>query len=417
MSNQDGDFSSNSSIDSGLPGGIGGASDVFTETTSRSWFSRIGDSLKGILIGLLLVIAAGVLMFWNEGRSAKTVAALREGAGLVMSVAVDKLDTANEGKLVHVAGDTASAQGVRDPDFGFAASGLKLSRTVEMFQWKETSQSETQKKLGGGEETVTRYSYTREWSEKAIDSSRFRNPADHRNPQMPSVASREYAAQDARLGAFRLGPNVINLLSADDKTDVPQTALAQAREKLGGRARIAQGIVYAGSNPDQPLVGDVRVSWTVAPLTQVSVVGRQTQTGLSPWQAGNQREILMAEKGIVDARTMFKHGEDENALLTWILRVVGFVLMFAGFRALLSLFEVLADIIPFFGNIVGAGASLVALLLTLVLAPVIIAIAWIFYRPLVAIGVLIVGAGLAYGVRALMKGRTATAAARAGASG
>jgi hypothetical protein len=110
---------------------------------------------------------------------------------------------------------------------------------------------------------------------------------------------------------------------------------------------------------------------------------------------------------------MFKHGEDENALLTWILRAVGVIVMFIGFRSMLSLLEVLADVIPFIGNIVGAGASLVALLCTLVVAPLMIALAWLFYRPLTAIAVLAVGAGLVWGVRQLVQRRSAAQPAKA----
>ena len=348
---------------------------------------------------------SGALLFWNEGRSAKTAAALSEGAGQVVGVATDKVDPSREGRLIHIAGDTASTQGVRDPDFGFAASGLKLTRTVEMYQWKEESHSETQKKLGGGEETVTRYSYVREWSDKPIDSSRFRNAADHRNPQMPDVKSRVFASSDAKLGAFVLGPKVIDLLSANDRYSVPDSALAQARAKLGQRARIMQGAVYAGSNPDQPLIGDVRVTWNLAPLTPVSVVARQTQSTLTPWVARNGNEVILAETGIVNPEMMFKHGQEENAFLTWILRVVGVIVMFMGFRVMLDLLEVLADVVPLFGNIVGAGASLVALVFTLFLAPLIIAIAWLFYRPLVAIGIIVVSGALFYGARELAKRR------------
>lgn len=409
MSNQD--FNGGSRIEDGLSGLDSAAgSDVFTETASRSWFQRIGDSLKGIVIGVILVIAAGFLMFWNEGRSAKTSAALSEGLGQVVAVSSEKIDPSNEGKLVHLAGDTVSAQGARDPDFGFATKGLKVERKVEMYVWKEESHSETQKKLGGGEETVTRYSYKREWSDRAVDSSRFRSASDHRNPPMPNLASRDFSASDARLGAFRVSENVIGLLSAREKLDVPETALAQARNRLGGRTRIAQGIVYSGDNPDQPNVGDVRVSWNLLPLTPVSIVGRQTQSDLTPWTARNGNQVLMAETGTVDAQTMFRHGEEENAMLTWILRIVGIVLMFAGFRALLSLFEVLADIVPFFGNIVGAGASLIALLLTLICAPLIIAAAWLFYRPLIAIGIIVVGGALAYGARQLVRRASASKA-------
>ena len=104
---------------------------------------------------------------------------------------------------------------------------------------------------------------------------------------------------------------------------------------------------------------------------------------------------------------MFKHGQDENRVMTWILRALGLLMMFIGFRVAMSLLEVIADVVPFIGNIIGAGASLIALVCTLTLAPVIIAVAWLFYRPLVAIIALAVGAALVYGVRELAKRRHA----------
>jgi hypothetical protein len=58
---------------------------------------------------------------------------------------------------------------------------------------------------------------------------------------------------------------------------------------------------------------------------------------------------------------------------------------------------VLADIIPILGDVVEAGVGVVALLLTLILAPVTIAIAWFVYRPVVAVIVLVLGGVLAYG--------------------
>ena len=391
-----------SDINDGLPG-----SGDITETSSKSWLERILDSLKAIVFGLILVIASSVLMFWNEGRAAKTAAALNEGAGQVVAVAANRVDPVNEGKLVHVAGDSAAAQAARDPDFGFDAKGLKLTRKVELYQWKEDKNTETQKKLGGGEETITRYSYSREWSDKAIDSSRFRNTADHRNPAMPGVASRSFNAPDAKLGAFALGDRILALLHAEEKFEAPASAQAQAQARLGPRTRVSQGGVYAGANPDQPVVGDIRVSWTFVPLAQVSVAARQTQSTFSPWLSSNGREILLAETGVKDAALLFKHGQDENRLVTWILRVVGMVLMFLGFAMMFSLLSVIADIGPFIGNVVGAGTGLVALLFTLILAPIIIAFAWFFYRPFVAGGVILVGAALVWGWRELMKQRVA----------
>ncbi len=415
MSNEDFNAAPSPSpdISDGLPGAEGGSGDV-TETSSKSWFERILDSLKAILFGLVLVIGSGALMFWNEGRSAKTAAALSEGAGLTISLPAEKVDPAQEGRLIHVAGATTSVQPVRDPDLGIESKALILARKVEMFQWKEDKHTETQKKLGGGEETITRYSYSREWSDKPIDSGKFRNSADHRNPAMPALASRSFYAPDAKLGAFALNEGVMHLLNASETFEAPAGALAQARARLGPRAQVLQGSIYAGVNPDQPAIGDVRVAFHYLPLTPVSVVGRQTQATFSPWTAGNGREILLAETGVLDAAVMFKHGQDENRILTWILRAVGVLLMWIGFRVALSLLEVLADVVPFIGNIVGAGASLAAFLFTLILAPVIIAAAWFFYRPFVAAGVIAAGALLVYGLRTLMHKRVAARGSQPG---
>ena len=50
------------------------------ETTTESWGSRLGGSIKGVFVGGVLFIAGIPLLFWNEGRSVKTTQALEEGA-------------------------------------------------------------------------------------------------------------------------------------------------------------------------------------------------------------------------------------------------------------------------------------------------------------------------------------------------
>lgn len=393
---------SDSSFDSGSSG-----PSVITTRTSQSWFGRIIGGVQGVVFGLVLVLASGVLMFWNEGRSAKTAAALAEGASIVQSISADSVNGALEGKLIHIAGGTSADKPAVDSDFGLNAQGLKLDRKVEMFQWKEESHSETQKKLGGGEETITRYTYTKDWSDQGVESQKFHDGSTHRNPPMPQVKSRVFFAQDAKIGAFGLGRDVLDLLDASEPASAPDEVLGRARSLLGARAMVAQGGVFAGANPDSPAVGDIRVTWKAVPLTDVSVIGRQTQSKITPYVARNGNELLLAEIGTIDAKLMFKHGAEENSFLTWVLRLVGFVMMFIGFSAMLSLFGVLADVIPFLGNLVGAGTSLLALLFTLVLAPVIMAIAWIVYRPLVGIAILVVGGAIAYGLHVLARSRAA----------
>ncbi len=392
----------------------GESNDSVSDTSHKSWFEKIVDSLKAILFGLLFVVAGCVLLFWNEGNSAKTAAALHEGAGQVVSVSSQRADPANEGKLVHVAGETKATNPARDSELGINGNGLKLSRKVEMYQWKEDQEKETRKKLGGGEETITRYTYKREWSDRPIESSRFRETNGHQNPQMPQTRTRSFAVEGATLGGFRLDAQIISLLGSGDIFEVPESAQAGAKKVFGERARVVQGGIYAGNNPDSPIVGDIRITYTLLPVQPVSVVGKQIQSGFTPFTTSNQRTVLLAETGIKDATILFKHAEDANKVLTWVLRLAGVIVLFIGFRMMLSLLEVLADIIPIFGDIVGAGASMVALLATAIIAPIVIAIAWFFYRPLYAALILAGGAAIFFGLRYLASMRRRPAPAGLG---
>ncbi len=120
--------------------------DSFTEITHQSWGSRIGGSIKGILFGLILFVAAFPLLFWNEGRAVKRYKTLKEGGGMVVSVKSGNIDNANVGKLIHISGKAEAVDSLTDPVFGVSTKGLKLNRVVEMYQWTEASESKTKKK-------------------------------------------------------------------------------------------------------------------------------------------------------------------------------------------------------------------------------------------------------------------------------
>ena len=72
-----------------------------TETTTQSWGSRLGSSIKGVLIGLALFVGGFPVLFWNEGNTVKTRKALEEGEGACVAVeSVAEVNPENEGLLV-----------------------------------------------------------------------------------------------------------------------------------------------------------------------------------------------------------------------------------------------------------------------------------------------------------------------------
>lgn len=96
--------------------------DRFTEVTHKSWFSRIGSSIKGIVIGIILFLIAFPVLFWNEGRAVKRAKSLTEGSKVVVSVPAHSVNPENEGELVHVTGKADTEETVTDPVFGVSAN-------------------------------------------------------------------------------------------------------------------------------------------------------------------------------------------------------------------------------------------------------------------------------------------------------
>ena len=385
--------------------------DSHTVVTSESWFSRLGDAFKGIIVGLLLVIGGMVLLWCNEGRAITTARGLTEGAGLVVSAPADRIEAANEGKLTHVSGRVLTAGQLKDPDFPYmAVKALALRRTVEMYQWQEDKQTKETKKVGGSVVKETTYSYKQVWSGKLNNSANFSQPAGHANPGNMPYAALDLKAKDARLGAFRLPSGMLEI-PLNETLRVPDNAA------MGNNQRAAQGGIYIGKNPDAPEVGDVRILYSYAPEQDVTVVARQQGDSFGPFSvSGGQRSIQMLRPGLYDAAGMFSAAQSDNNVLTWLVRLGGLVALFAGFFLILRPLSVMGDLLPLLGAILGAGAGLVALLLSLVCGLCVIALAWIFYRPVLGIGLLVCAVGLLVGLPLLGKRRAGGPAASAPAA-
>ncbi len=368
-----------------------------TVTTSRSWFQRIGGSIGGMLFGFLMLIAMVILLFWNEGRAVQTAKSLDEGAGAVISVSADAPDPANEGRLVHVSGRADVKEMLTDPALGISARGIALSRNVEMYQWQESSKSETRKKLGGGEETVTTYSYSKGWSTQPVDSSRFQQSEGHDNPPM-ALASDSFMADTGTLGGWELHRNILSKIGGSEKVPLPKELEDTVRQALGTArpVRISDGAVYAGRDPLSPQVGDLRISYSLVGAKDISVIARQAGDSFAPYQTQAGDALEMVDTGIVPAGQMFKSAQSANATLTWILRAVGLFLLFVAFGLIAGPVGVVFDVIPMLGSIARLGTGLIAFAAAILVGSITIGIAWFWYRPLMTVIIIAIGFGVTW---------------------
>ncbi|HPC81864.1 MAG TPA: TMEM43 family protein [Thermoanaerobaculaceae bacterium] len=367
--------------------------DTYTEVTRRSWGSKLGASIKGIFGGLIIALLGVVLLWWNEGRAVTTARSLKEGARKVVSILADRVDPAYEGKLVHTSGEATTAETLVDPDCGVQARALALRRKVEMYQWKESSRSETKKKLGGGEETVTTYSYERAWSDGLIDSSRFKKPEGHTNPQRFPLESEVWRAGTVTLGAFTLSPALASQIGTFEPLPPPDPYRFRLPAGPGRRVQAHGTYLYIGSDPARPEVGDLRISFGMVPPATVSVVAKQSGGTLTAFQTDAGRALQLLAYGVQPADVMFETAQHGNTMLTWLLRLVGFGLIFAGLNALFRPLVVLGDVVPFVGNLLSKGAAAMSFLVAAVVAFVVIALAWIAHRPVLGIALLAAAAG------------------------
>jgi hypothetical protein len=365
------------------------APDRVSAVTSRSWLGRLRDSLIGSVIGLLLVVAAVALLAWNEGNEVAALRSLDLAARLVVEAPPDRIDPALAGRLVHLSGTLEAAAPARDPLFGVIdPRAVRLERRVEMFQWQETSSSSTQKSFGGGSTTQTTYDYQPVWSERAIDSGPFHARSGHLNPPWnPTNLTSD--ATDVRLGPYGLDAAVLERLAPSAPAGLPDGAALPPGWRRGETGP------YRGRDPEQPAIGDARVTFRAVPAGPASIIAGQQGDRLAAFAAPDGRPIALAAEGVASAAAMVSAGRSAARNLAWGLRLAGFLLCLAGLVLLVRPLAVLVSVVPVLETVVDVTAVLVMAGLAALVTLATIAVARIVLQPLLSLGLLAAGVAIA----------------------
>ena len=182
--------------------------EVLDMTTSRSWFSRMGDAIIGVFVGIVLLILSIGLTFATEQFAVKLELILGRAQRACVSNAPSASINANlDCRMVHMQGDMTiqKAKDAQDGDFGHAPNerAVVLKRTVESLQWKENVEKTND---------TTTYTYTLEWVEEDIDSSSFKQSAMYTNPKRPAAYVSKTFYSTTNLGAYTLSKDQLDKL-------------------------------------------------------------------------------------------------------------------------------------------------------------------------------------------------------------
>ena len=308
-----------------------------------------------------------------------------------------------ENKLIHVTGPLTTPDMLKDPDFGVSTgtqnttSALKLRRFVEMYQWQESSTSTKRKTANGGTRTDITYSYDPIWSNYLIDSNSFKKQnADTQNPAAFPFESLKMVADPILLGdSVTLSPEVTDLfnwyepMNSVTLQDIPDDELGQKVTEYS-----TNGFYYGNGTNSLPKVGDTRITFDAVEPDTISIVALFSGNRLSPFTTSRGGILLLLKRGTFTANELFVQAEEENEQLTWILRFVGFVLMVISILLVLQPIATAVDIIPFIGDCMQGGLEscifpTIAFLIAIPVTLFVIALAWLAYRPTIAIPILV----------------------------
>jgi transmembrane protein TMEM43 len=204
-------------------------------------------------------------------------------ASNVMAVGADAVNPANEGKQISLSGNLVVNAPPTDSQLGItAADAVMLLRFVEMLQWQEHCRDKE-------------CTYQQVWSPQLINSSKFREPADHQNPARLPMTTARFSSNDIRLGAYKIDAATLGNYRLDASLRIKpvpyKVTSAQLPSNLALTFRDFNGALYAG-DPAHRKAGDVRVSYRIIPAARVDLIGIQrgdklivqksTASGVSP---------------------------------------------------------------------------------------------------------------------------------------
>lgn len=389
---------------------------AYTETKTTGYGTRVKNSCMGIGVGFALFIGGTVLLWWNEGRAVHTADMLEEAQQACVEMEnPSKKDKSLDGELVCGTAMATTEDSLVDKEFGIGATAISLKRTVEYYQWEEHENQKTEDKLGGSQETTYTYTYDTKWVSSPVNSKDFKDP-DYRglNVVLANVEDDEQWAENVTFGAYTLNEGLIHSMTdyepleldlSDDLLSQMNKNTQEAYERYYGKKDIApsdsgynyvhvdENQLYLGVNPAAPQVGDVRVTFEKvmpAKVTVVSVVDGDSFKAFKAKNGEHFQRLVMGKKGIDE---IFEGEKTTNTFLTWIFRLVGTLLVIGGLKGIFGIIETLLKVVPFLANIVGWGVGFVCTIVGIVWSLIVIAIAWVFYRPVLGI-ILLVIAGL-----------------------
>ena len=158
----------------------------------------------------------------------------------------------------------------------------------------------------------------------------------------------------------------------------------------------AGNVLYFGRVPGAPEVGDVRVTFEKVVPAKVTVMAVVDGDTFKPFKAKNGKRFETLVMGKKSGDEIIDAAKETNNIILWVLRIIGIMMVIGGLKGIFGFIETILKVVPFIAGIFGWGVGLVCTVIGIAWSLIIIAIAWLFYRPLLGISLLVLAGFLVW---------------------
>jgi len=352
------------------------------------------------VVGIIIILLGSYLHYQNELHSVNTIAVLSHVGKTARTIGShDKLKD-HKDSIVHTSGNIEISGVIPyDATFDVAQLCVMFKRTVQMYQWKESS-NDSKDEDGN---SYTDYTYAKEWSANRIESNNF-HEKDKANPKFV-INDESYPAGGVALKT----PEIALSSKFIDQITWPNSQAEPLYKKWHyySYPQYSTDYNHHYEKPNQitlvaprnPKIGDLRVSWTClgGDGDSISVAGQLEKKSSSRYILNeyvhdtSKPSVALLEQGKKTIYTMVESAKSTAAAWTWLWRVLVTIMIVVGFVMSWEPVSTVLRYVPLFGGVFEAGVTMVAVVLGVVWSILIFSVSWMCVRPWMAMGAAVLG--------------------------
>ncbi len=320
----------------------------------------VTKSSTPLIAGIILVLMGAGILYWNMQRTERTAGVLAQAKALCVALPSNaKVDKAFHNKLVYTTGSLIAGGQSLDTHFGFGLEGIGFSKKVEYYQYVEKSTKKKEKDASGKEISKTVYEYKKEWKDKPVSSVSFSDKKRENTLLIENVEEEVVFGKKTRLGAYVVAEEVLMPLApqkADAESQAP-TALNVSEADMqkmhtyiltqghkdaegirefyedgqeGSLVHVQGNVLYLGQEVDDPDVGDIRITYTIIPTQEVSLVAKADSARFVPYTSESGELFSLIRRGNISMETMFENAQSQNETSNIFFMIIAALFILGG---------------------------------------------------------------------------------------